>query len=562
MKNFYALLLLSGSIFFATYSFAQPSVSYDVLVGGLSAPVEVANAGDGSNRLFIVEQNGIIRVYDAANGGLQATPFLNVSSIITYGGERGLLSVAFHPAYETNGYFYIYYNNTSGDITVARYHANGLSNVAEAGSGVVLLNIPKPFDNHNGGHLQFARDSTLFFATGDGGSANDPFNNAQDSTSLLGKMIRIDVSNFTTPPYYTVPASNPFYNTPNFDNRIWARGLRNPYRWSFDRLTGDMWIGDVGQGEKEEVNFRPGSSTGGENYGWRCYEGSIRTPGINAATCNPLSYFPPLFDYDNPPSGASSVVGGYVYRGAEYPFFAGYYMAADVYSGNVYLVKQNSDGSFTAPIVKTGLQNFIVGFGEGEDGTIYAVSQATNVVYKVVASIVLPVTLRSFTGKKTVNANELKWATASEQNVTSFIIEYSADGGRYTSAGELTAAGANGGASYSFIHTTPNGTVAFYRLRMVERDGSSSYSEVVKINGQESRFRLYPSAIRDGKFYINSNEPVNSIQVVNSNGSLVYQKNTFSTSGLLTIQLPSLAKGMYIVRILGKETVLEKIVIE
>ena len=562
MKNFYTLLLLTGSLFFAAHSFAQPSVSYESFVSGLSVPVEVVNAADGTNRLFIVQQDGVIKVYDPANGGLQTTPFLNVSGIITYGGERGLLSAAFHPAYETNGYFFIYYNNSSGAIEVARYHATGTANVADVAPGVVLLTIPKPFDNHNGGHLQFGQDGNLYFATGDGGSANDPFNNAQDSTTLLGKMLRINVDNFTTPPYYTVPASNPFYNTSNFDNRIWARGLRNPYRWSFDRLTGDMWIGDVGQGAKEEVNFRPVSSTGGENYGWRCYEGSIRTPGINAATCNPLNYFPPLFDYNNPSSGPSSVVGGYVYRGTEYPFFAGYYIAADVYSGTLYLLKQNGDGSFPAPTIKTGLQNFVVGFGEGEDGTIYAVSQATNVVYKVVASVVLPVTLSSFTGKKVAAANELKWVTASEQNTAKFIIEYSADGSFYTTAGELDARGVNGGAAYSFLHAIGNNTALFYRLRIVERNGGSSYSPVVKINGTGGGLQVYPTVVRDGKLYINSNEAINVVQILNSNGSLVYQKNTFSTAGLLTIQLPSLAKGMYIIRITGKEISSEKILVD
>ncbi|MDB5208135.1 MAG: Glucose/sorbosone dehydrogenase-like protein [Flavisolibacter sp.] len=563
MKNLYALLLLTGSIFFAVKPFAQPSVTYDSLITGLSAPVEVVNAADGSNRLFIVQQDGVIRVYDAANGGLQAAPFLNISSTVTYGGERGLLSAAFHPAYEVNGYFFVYYNNLGGDVTIARYHANGLSNVAEAGSGVVFLTIPKPFDNHNGGHLQFAKDSTLFFATGDGGSGNDPFNNAQDSTSLLGKMIRIDVSNFTTPPYYTIPTSNPFYNTPNFDKRIWARGLRNPYRWSFDRLTGDMWIGDVGQGAKEEVNFRSAASAGGENYGWRCYEGSIRTPGIDAATCNPLNYFPPLFDYNNPASGSSSVVGGYVYRGTEYPFFVGYYIAADVYSGNIYLVKQNDNGSFPLPTVRTGLQNFVVGFGEGEDGTLYAVSQATNVVYKVVASIItLPVTLSSFTGKKIANANELRWITASEQNTAKFILEFSDDGNRYVTAGEVIASGNNGGTSYSFTHAVTSSTALFYRLRIVERDGSSSYSSIVKINGKENGYQVYPTIVRHGKLYINTNRIINSIQVVTSNGNLVFQKNTFTGAGLQTIQLPSLAKGMYVVRIIGKEIASEKIVID
>ncbi|RYF82994.1 MAG: sugar dehydrogenase [Chitinophagaceae bacterium] len=361
MRKLYTAFSFIAGLFFALFVHAQPAISYSPFLSGFTLPVEVVNAGDGTSRLFVVQQNGVIRVYDPANGGLQATPFLNMSSIVRNSGEQGLLSMAFHPQFETNGYFFVYYNNTNGDVTIARYQASGTANTANAGSGVVLITIPKPFDNHNGGHMQFGPDGNLYFATGDGGSGNDPFNNSQDSTKLLGKMLRINVDDFSTPPYYTIPITNPFYNTPNFDKRIWARGLRNPFRWSFDRLTGDMWIGDVGQGAKEEINFTPASSTGGENYGWRCYEGSIRTPGV--AVCDPVNYHPPIYDYDNPSSGSSSVIGGYVYRGSEYPFFQGYYTAADVYSGNLYLLKPNGSGGFTTSVV-SGLQNFVVGFGE------------------------------------------------------------------------------------------------------------------------------------------------------------------------------------------------------
>lgn len=559
MRKFYSLSLF-GSVFFYFISSAQQAISYSPVVSGLSAPVEVVNAGDGTGRLFIVEQGGGIRVYDPANGGLQAAPFLNISSIITSGGERGLLSMAFHPQYGTNGYFYLYYNNTSGDITVARYHANGTANIADAGSGVVLLNIPKPFDNHNGGHLQFGQDGNLYFATGDGGSGNDPFNNAQDSTKILGKMLRINVDNFSTPPYYTVPTSNPFYTTPNFDNRIWARGLRNPFRWSFDRLTGDMWIGDVGQGAKEEINFTPASSTGGENYGWRCYEGSIRTPGVTE--CDPVNYHPPVYDYNNPSSGPSSVVGGYVYRGTEYPFFTGYYVAADVYSGDVYLLKSNGSGGFTSRVV-TGLQNYVVGFGEGEDGTLYAVSQATGVVYKVIPNAaILPVSLTGFTGRRTNNSNELRWTTAAGQDVVKFIVEHSADGNRFSAVGEVAANANNNSAAYSFFHPVTINGVAFYRLQMIERAGNNSYSAIVKINGKEGSYGLYPTVVKDRKFYVVSDVAINKIQVLSSNGSLVFEQNTNAASGQIAVQLPALLKGAYFVRLIGEKTASKMILVE
>lgn len=558
MRKLYSLLLFSSCL--PLFALSQQAISYSPFITGLSAPVEVVNAGDNTNRLFIVQQSGEIMVYDPANGGLQATPFLNVSTIITYGGEQGLLSMAFHPQYESNGYFFIYYNNLAGDITVARYQATGTSNVANAGSGVVLLAIPKRFDNHNGGHLQFGQDGNLYFATGDGGSGNDPDNNAQDSTKLLGKMLRINVDDFSTPPYYSVPTSNPFYTTPNFDNRIWARGLRNPFRWSFDRLTGDMWIGDVGQGAKEEINFTPGTSIGGENYGWRCYEGSIRTPGITP--CDPVNYHPPVYDYNNPASGPSSVVGGYVYRGTEYPFFQGYYVAVDVYSGNAYLLRSNGTGGFT-PRVVSGLPNFVVGFGEAENGTLYAVQQSTGTIYKIIPNAaILPIKISSFTGRQNNGANELRWTTALEQNVAKYIVEHSTDGSRFSSIGEVAANNNSTGASYSFNHRPSVNTTAFYRLQILEQDGTRSYSSVVKINGRGASYQLYPTIVKDRKFYVVTDGALSSLQVLNSNGSLVYAKNSNGVSGQIEVLLPPLAKGMYVVRLIGEKTESRMIMVE
>lgn len=555
MRKLYTLPLLLVASVLPSFVSAQQAISYSNFLTGLSAPVEMVNAGDGTNRLFIVQQDGVIRVYDPANGGLQATPFLNISGIVRNSGEQGLLSMAFHPQFETNGYFFVYYNNTSGAITVARYQASGTANVANTGSGQVLLSIPKPFTNHNGGHLQFGQDGNLYFATGDGGDANDPFNNAQDSTTLLGKMLRINVDNFTTAPYYTVPPSNPFYSTPNFDNRIWARGLRNPFRWSFDRLTGDMWIGDVGQGAKEEINFTPGSSTGGENYGWRCYEGSIRTPGITA--CDVVNYHPPVYDYNNPNPGASSVAGGYVYRGSEYPFFQGYYTAVDVYSGNAYLLKANGSGGFDTRVV-TGLPTFVVGFGEAEDGTLYAVRQSTGTVYKIVPNIaILPVTLQSFTGRQTSGGNELQWMVASSQNILRYIVEHSSDGSRFSTVGEVPG----NAASHSFLHRASQNSVSFYRLQMLENNGRT-YSATIRINGKSGHHQVYPTVVRDGQITVVTDGPLRKIQVLNSNGSVVFEKGMNGATGQLLLQLPPLARGVHFVRLLGEKADSKTIMVE
>ncbi len=209
-----AALFITTFLFVTTHSTnAQPVIGFTSFISGLSSPVDIVNAGDGTNRLFIVEQGGTIRIHNGSS--LLATPFLNISTIITPGGERGLLSMAFHPNYENNRYFFVYYNNLSGDITLARYQTQaGNPNEADAGSGVVLLTIPKPFDNHNGGDLNFGPDGYLYFGTGDGGSGGDPNNLAQSGSSLLGKMIRIDVNNFSTPPFYTIPPDNPYIADP------------------------------------------------------------------------------------------------------------------------------------------------------------------------------------------------------------------------------------------------------------------------------------------------------------------------------------------------------------
>lgn len=557
MRKFYFLVLVLN---FGFATNAQQYVNYVVVPGavGLQGPIEVVNAGDGTNRLFIVQQNGAIRIYEPGSG-LRADTFLFIPHRIIYGGERGLLSMAFHPAFETNGYFYLYYNNLNGDITVARYQVSANPNRADSLSGVPLLSIPKPFGNHNGGHLQFAADSTLYFGTGDGGSGNDPFNHALNRTSRLGKMLRLKVYTSAVAPYFEAPDNNPFVNDLSYDSLIWARGLRNPFRWSFDRLTGDMWIGDVGQGAKEEINFRPASSTGGENYGWRCYEGSIRNPNI--ATCDSPNYFPPIFDYNNPPGRA--VVGGYVYRGSEYPSLYGYYVATDTFSDSLYLLKPNGVGGWKVLRQKSVI-SFVVSFGEGEDGKLYAVSQATGSIYQVVPSATLAVRLGNFSARPIPNGNEIKWNTVNEEGITRFVIEYSFDGHNFRKAGELMGNGNAAGSSYAFVHQlTDKKAVIFYRLAIVETNNNTRYSTVIKVYGRVGSYQVYPTIVRDGKFYINADDAITKIQLLNSSGGLVYEKTLLAPAGQqITVLLPTLPQGLYVVRSIGSKVHSEKIMLE
>jgi glucose/arabinose dehydrogenase len=283
--------------------------------------------------------------------------------------ERGLLSAAFHPQYATNGFFFVYYTNTAGNVTIARYAASsGSPNLANPASGVVLLTIPHPTNaNHNGGQLQFGPDGFLYIGTGDGGSANDPPCNAQRDDVLLGKLLRIDVDqNVGSSPFYGIPPSNPFVGAGLPLDEIWAKGLRNPWRFSFDRMTGDLHIGDVGQDEREEIDFQPRASAGGENYGWKIMEGTRCGDGGSSGcpagvpACNSPVFKYPIFEYDHS-TGDCSVTGGYVYRGSAFPDLAGVYFYGDYCTGKIW-----GSGQLTTPRA-AGLSSF----GQDSSGELY-----------------------------------------------------------------------------------------------------------------------------------------------------------------------------------------------
>jgi glucose/arabinose dehydrogenase len=510
---------------------------------------------DGTNRLFIVQQGGRIRIHNGTI--LLPTPFLDISTIITSGGERGLLSLAFHPGYKINRYFFVYYTNLSGDITIARYQTQaGNPDLADAASGVVLMNIPKPFANHNGGDLNFGPEGYLYFGTGDGGSGGDPFNNAQNGLSLLGKMIRIDVNNFSTPPYYTIPPDNPYIADPNVDDHIWVIGLRNPWRWSFDRGTNDMWIADVGQGAWEEVNFRTAGNTGGINYGWRCYEGNAP---YNTTGCLPQSnYISPIFVYPHIfATGGFSITGGFVYRGPEYPVLNGYYICADYVSGNVWLINPDGVGGWNVRR-QSGLPGNISSFGESENGTMYAVSLGGN-IYKVDVISVLPLSLLSFSGKKQTGFNELKWNIAASQNTNRFIVEYSSTGVTWLSAGEVAALNQAGNQSYSFRHYTAETGKLYYRLKIEDNNGTITYSPVITINGKEDGgIKVFPTIVTGNELQVLAEKEVTGIKIMDRNGRLVMAKQMNRQQGYFRVSLPELSRGVYFVQLQtdsGNETV-------
>ncbi|HSJ88952.1 MAG TPA: PQQ-dependent sugar dehydrogenase, partial [Anaerolineales bacterium] len=360
-------------------------ISFQELVSGLNNPVFVTNANDGSGRLFVVERSGFIRIIK--NGTLLTTPFLDIHSIVqSAGGEQGLLGLAFHPSYGTNGKFYVAYTaprdgDTTGSVlTLKQYSVSaGNPDLANAAGGNTVLTIDHPtYSNHNGGALAFGNDGYLYWSTGDGGGAGDPNNNAQNLTRLLGKILRVNV-NAGSP--YSIPSSNPFYGSADtsIKKEIWAYGLRNPWRISFDRATHDLYIGDVGQGVREEIDFQPASSGGGQNYGWRIMEGSLcYNP---ASGCDQTGKVLPIAEYDH--TLGCSVTGGYVYRGSNSPSLSGYYLYGDYCSGRVFTVHKTSPTSWSTPVQLADTAFNITSFGEDEQGELYLADYATGKIYKI-----------------------------------------------------------------------------------------------------------------------------------------------------------------------------------
>jgi glucose/arabinose dehydrogenase len=376
------LLPLALLALIATVANAQ-QVELQQVASGLNRPVAITHAGD--NRLFIVLQGGTIVVHDGTS--LLPGNFLDITALIgDSSNEKGLLGLAFHPDYAQNGFFFVDYTDTNGDTVIARYTVSSTNaNRADPASARVLLRIDQPFANHNGGQLQFGPDGYLYIGMGDGGSGGDPGNRAQNLNDLLGKLLRIDVDNGNP---YAIPASNPFVGRAGARPEIWAYGVRNPWRFSFDRAAGDLYIADVGQGEREEINLQPATSIGGENYGWRLMEGKqCFTPSSN---CNNGTLVLPIIDYGHG-TGDCSVTGGYVYRGARYPRLHGTYIYADYCSGIIWGATRNADGTWSSRVL-IDTTHMISTFGEDANGELYVARHATTsgAVFRIIDRLGTP----------------------------------------------------------------------------------------------------------------------------------------------------------------------------
>ncbi|MFP4323705.1 MAG: PQQ-dependent sugar dehydrogenase [Anaerolineales bacterium] len=389
-----AFVLLVGGILFYDRVLADHNASgegiyqFERVADGFNRPLYLTHAGD--ERLFIVEQRGLIHVLDQDYNRLEM-PFLDIRDLVDdSANERGLLSVAFHPEYTENGYFFVNYTaEPDGRTVIARYAVSDDPNRADVTSAQIILEVEQPYGNHNGGLLKFGPDGYLYAGLGDGGSGGDPLEHGQNPNTLLGTLLRLDVDEMP----YAIPADNPFVDGEAGAPEVWAYGLRNPWRYSFDSQTGDLYIGDVGQSAIEEIHFQPAGSAGGQNYGWNPYEGSERFTEDAAVNDVGELVFPiveynhnatiPIVETNITRTAHCSVTGGYVYRGTEHPDLVGQYIYGDYCSGTIWTLARDAAGEWVSePFLVTDLS--ITSFGLDVDGELYLLDFANDGVYRLV----------------------------------------------------------------------------------------------------------------------------------------------------------------------------------
>jgi glucose/arabinose dehydrogenase len=389
MSLFYRITVFFLTILlFPLHAFCQFEISLEPFANGLNRPVSMAHAGD--DRLFVVEKRGTIKVLEA-DGTVAPNFFLDIrSKVDATKSEKGLLGLVFHPDFTNNGFFYVNYTNSSHTV-IARYSVDpGNEDQALSNSEMILLTQSQPFDNHNAGDIQFGPDGYLYIGLGDGGDGGDPGNRAQNMTTFLGKMLRIDIDQGTP---YQVPADNPFVDVENILPEIWAFGLRNPWRFSFDRATGEMYIADVGQNIWEEINVQPAGSAGGQNYGWRCYEGLVP---FNMSQCGGVSgVIPPVHVYEHSEANGCSVTGGYVYRG-EFDGFKGKYIYCDFCSGQFWMLSKNEGDEWINEDIGAFERSEYSAFGEDVNGELYIASLFEGTIQKIGFPIVDNIEKQSF----------------------------------------------------------------------------------------------------------------------------------------------------------------------
>ncbi len=472
--------LLCFSFGFTNYAKAQPHLTFAPFIQNLTQPLLITNAGDGSGRLFIVEQGGKIKIYK--NGGLLSKPFLDLSSIIPHTGGDGVYSLVFAPNYKTNRTFFVYFYSLDGSTKLARFQTSKTNPDSAIGnSGVTLISLPGAGTGGvHVGDMHFGKDGYLYVSFNDGSIYANTTKFAQDGQVLLGKILRLNVTNVNTPPYYTIPPDNPFVNDPNVRDEIWALGLRNAWRWSFDKRTGNMWIADVGGDKWEEIDIKtPAAQKTGLNFGWPCYEANSIFDTTGCKTINNYTF--PAFAYPHVSDTSGEVItGGYIYNGSAYPALKGYYVCADYEKGYAWVIKANNAGVVLNSNKQTGFPLGLVGFGEGEDGELYVASLSDGTVYRV-------------------------QATATPASIAAETIP---------------------------LNITSQGNLKSY---------------------------VYPTLVSNSIINIELKEPCKFVRLLDIAGNELMRKILDNQLGRITLNLPRLEAGMYILQLVGAGTLQQKI---
>lgn len=379
MKIFFSLLVVAILLNGCANSNAQLKIEQAFPNLTFQQPVDIQNSGDGTNRLFVLEQRGIIWVFENQSNVSTKKVFLDLTEKVASGGEMGLLGLAFHPNYKSNGFFFLDYTmNNPRRTVISRFKVSADINVGDKTSEIVLMQIEQPYSNHNGGQISFGPDGFLYISLGDGGSGGDPRNNAQNLASLLGKILRIDVDRNDSGKNYTIPNDNPFKgNTLGHKEEIYAYGLRNVWRFSFDLITKNLWAADVGQNAWEEINL----IKKGGNYGWRCYEGNHP---YNTSGCNSTNYIKPIWEYGHNSEGGYSITGGFVYRGKNASEFTGKYIYGDFVSGSIWALEYSNNNVKNSLLFKGA--NVVSTFGVDEKQEIYFANYSNGKIYKFIGT--------------------------------------------------------------------------------------------------------------------------------------------------------------------------------
>lgn len=493
---------------------------------GLSRICDIVHTDD--ERIFAVLQAGSIRIVQP-DGSVLPTPFLNIASRVnSNGNEQGLLGMTFDPEYATNGWFYVHYINGSGSGTsrVSRFSVSADPNVADPTSEVILYTVSQPYTNHNGGDLEFGPDGYLYVGFGDGGNAGDPQAFAQNMNSALGKMIRIDVHNGTP---YSIPADNPFANATDTLPEIWASGLRNPWRWGFDAITNDMWIGDVGQNAREEVDFWPAGDNSGPNFGWRCREGDI---AYNTAGCEPASSFvEPISVHTTSSSQWCSVIGGRVYRGNSFWRLEGRYLYTDYCLGRFFSLRPDEFGSWIREEVQTTGNFGISCIGENKVKELFAGNSNNGILYRIVDVCPQP---------RPVISVESNLLTASSGQGYTWLFNGTAIPGE---VGQTLTAGSNG--NYAVIVNFGSNCQLASATVNVTSTGLSDMAEgPVRVHPVPANERLLIEGLDAGRV---------QLALLDLSGRVVLQRELQRVEGQLALDVRDVSNGNYVLRITDAE---------